>query len=150
MFHSLVFYLLTATQYARLIALGFCASDIYIRSTSLFRVDPSSPFLKHLNVAERVGEAEETILQNNTPHVEKIPTVLTEPVTNETFEMEKSAGPRVLSISSPRSIGSHRDSVSITMLSLRVPSAAGSFRCGRHRINQRHVRRRPRAGRETA
>jgi len=55
----------------------------------------------------------------------------------------------VLSVSSPRSIGSHRDSVSITMLSLRIPSAASSFRCG-HRINQRHVRRRPRAGRETA
>lgn len=80
-------------QCVRLIALGLCTSDIYIRSTSLFRVDPSSTFLKRLNVAERVDDddgGEETISQNNTPHVEEIPAVLTEPVTNETFEMEKS------------------------------------------------------------
>lgn len=92
----------------------YCTSDIYIRSTSLFRVDPSSPFLKRLNV----GDGEETILQNNTPRVGKIPAILTEPVTNETFEMEKSTRSVVLSVSSPRSIGSHRDSVSITMLCL--------------------------------
>jgi len=119
----------------------YCKSDIYIRSTSLFRVDPSSPFLKRLNV----GDGEETILQNNTPRVGKIPAILTEPVTNETFEMEKSTRSVVLSVSSPRSIGSHRDSVSITMLCLSLSlSLQGQvppfpYR-GRHQINQKHVR----------
>ncbi|KAM0733336.1 hypothetical protein ACS0PU_012885 [Formica fusca] len=100
----------------------YCTSDIYIRSTSLFRVDPSSLFLKRLNV----GDGVETILQNNTPCVGKIPTILTEPVTNETFEMEKSTRSVVLSVSSLRSIGSHRDSVSITMLRLSLSFSSGT------------------------
>lgn len=100
----------------------YCTSDIYIRSTSLFRVDPSSLFLKRLNV----GDGVETILQNNTPCVGKIPAILTEPVTNETFEMEKSTRSVVLSVSSLRSIGSHRDSVSITMLRLSLSFSSGT------------------------
>lgn len=116
--YSTVSSLTSTAQCVRLIARGLCTSDIYIRSTSLFRVDPSSTFLKRLNVVKRVDGGEETISQNNTPHVEEIPAVLTEPVTNETFEMEKSTRARMLSVSSSRSIGSHRDSVSITMRSL--------------------------------